>query len=308
MNQLASIESATRQAQRGGAATTAPANSHSTVRMQIDCTLDYQLDGECAFLFLIHATPGMGQTLVEENLQLQPPLRHRSFIDEQSGNRFLRLRAGAGPLRVSYHAVVDRIVDSVDLNAQEVAMHDLPDEVLRFVLPTRYCESDLLGPVAQQMFGTLPGGHARVRAICDWVHDHIDYRIGSTVATTTARDVFVQRSGVCRDYAHLAVTFCRALNIPARLVSAYAHFDEPPPDFHAIFEAYLGGRWVLFDPSGMAPVHQVTRLATGSDAKDVAFATIFGPARMTAMSPVLSVLPAGTAGNGAVSGHDASRG
>ncbi|MGL6110195.1 MAG: transglutaminase-like domain-containing protein, partial [Rubrivivax sp.] len=106
----------------------------------------------------------------------------------------------------------------------------------------------------------------------------------------TARYVFVQRSGVCRDHAHLAVTFCRALNIPARLVSAYAHFDEPPPDFHAIFEAFLGGRWVLFDPSAMAPMDQVVRLATGRDAKDVAFATIFGPARMVAMSPVLTVI------------------
>jgi transglutaminase-like putative cysteine protease len=268
----------------------AGATSPVSVRMQIDSRLVYQLDGDCEFVFLIQAALDTGQTLLEEAVQIEPPLRYRSFTDEHSGNRFMRLSASAGQLSVSYHAVVDRLIDAVDLNAREVAMHDMPDEVLRFVLPTRYCESDLLGPVAQQMFGALPGGHARVRAICDWVHDHVAYRVGSTTATTTARDVFLQRSGVCRDYAHLAVTFCRALNIPARLVSAYAHFDEPPPDFHAIFEAYLGGRWVLFDPSGMAPVHEVARLATGPDAKDVAFATIFGPARMLAMSPVLTVI------------------
>ena len=133
----------------------------------------------------------------------------------------------------------------------------------------------------------LRGGHARVSAICDWVREHVQYRIGSTTATSTARDVFVQRCGVCRDMAHLAITFCRALNIPARLVSGYAAFPDPPPDFHAVIEAYLGGRWVLFDPSGMAPVEQLVRLATGPDAKDVAFATIFGPARMVAMSPEL---------------------
>jgi len=263
----------------------------ASVRLQIDCGLAYQLEGDCEFVFLIHVALDRSQSLVEETLHIEPPLPYRSYTDEHSGNRFMRLSAGAGSLTVSYHAVVDRLIDTVDLNAQEVAVRDMPDDVLRFVLPTRYCESDLLGQVAQLMFGALPRGHARVRAICDWVHDNISYRIGSSNATTTARDVFLQRAGVCRDFAHLAVTFCRALNIPARLVSAYAHFDEPPPDFHAIFEAYLGGRWVLFDPSGMVPVHEVARLATGRDAKDVAFATIFGPARMVSISPELAVLP-----------------
>ena len=286
MNELVPSPLDTGNASTASAGAVAPVG----VRMQVDCKLDYQLDGDCEFVFLIQAALNTGQTVLEEAVQIEPPLRCRSYTDGHSGNRVMRLSAKAGPLSVSYHAVVDRQIDTVDLNAQEVAVHDMPDEVLRYVLPTRYCESDLLGPVAQQMFGTLPGGHARVRAICGWVHHHVAYRVGSTTATTTARDVFLQRAGVCRDYAHLAITFCRALNIPARLVSAYAHFDEPPPDFHAIFEAFLGGRWVLFDPSAMAPVDQVVRLATGSDAKDVAFATIFGPARMVAMSPMLTVI------------------
>jgi transglutaminase-like putative cysteine protease len=277
----------------------------ASVRMQIDCRLAYQLEGDSEFVFLIHVALDRSQSLVEETLHIEPPLPYRSYTDEHSGNRFMRLSAGAGALTVNYHAVVDRVIDAVDPNAMEVAVRDMPDDVLRFVLPTRYCESDLLGQVAQQMFGALPGGHSRVRAICDWVHDKVTYRIGSTNATTTARDVFLQRTGVCRDYAHLAVTFCRALNIPARLVSAYAHFDEPPPDFHAIFEAYLGGRWVLFDPSGMAPVHEVARLATGRDAKDVAFATIFGPARMVSISPELVVLPPPAGLVGAVPHADA---
>ena len=124
-----------------------------------------------------------------------------------------------------------------------------------------------------------------MQAICDWIHDNVEYRVGSTQATTTARDVFVQRAGVCRDFAHLGITFCRALNIPARLVVGYARFDEPPPDFHAVFEAYLGGRWVLFDPTRMSPVDRLVRIATGRDAKDVAFATIYGPATMVSMDP-----------------------
>jgi transglutaminase-like putative cysteine protease len=100
--------------------------------------------------------------------------------------------------------------------------------------------------------------------------------------------VFRNRAGVCRDFAHLGVTFCRALNIPARLVVGYARFDEPPPDFHALFEAYLGGRWMMFDPTRMSPVDDLVRIAMGRDAKDVAFATIFGPATMTGMRPDVS--------------------
>jgi len=264
-------------------------------RLKIDCMLAYELDGDCEFMFLIHPVDHPNQTLVQEALRLEPSVAHRVVVDAHSGNRLLRLRAGAGSLRLNYSAVVQRHVDRVDRDAPEWPVNELPDDVLRYLLPTRYCESDLLGPVAQQTFGGLRGGHARVSAICDWVREHVQYRIGSTTATSTARDVFVQRCGVCRDMAHLAVTFCRGLNIPARLVSGYAAFPDPPPDFHAVVEAYLGGRWVLFDPSGMAPVEQLVRLATGPDAKDVAFATIFGPARMVAMSPELGRMGAAAA-------------
>jgi transglutaminase-like putative cysteine protease len=155
-------------------------------------------------------------------------------------------------------------------------------------MPTRYCESDLLGHAAQKLFGALPPGHARVQAIVDWIHENVDYQLGSSQATTTAMEVFVQRAGVCRDFAHLGVTFCRALNIPARLVVGYARFDAPPPDFHAVFEAFLGGRWVLFDATKMSPLDEMIRIATGRDAKDVAFATIFGPVSMISMNPVIS--------------------
>lgn len=254
-------------------------------RLKIDCMLAYEVDAVSEFVFLIHAATGMGQTLVQENLLIEPPIPFRMYSDDRSGNRFLRLQARAGSLKVTYSALVDRMIEPVNTAAPEVPVHDIPDDVLHFLMPTRYCESDHLGPNAVQLFGQLPLGHSRVQAICDWVQANIEYRIGSTNATTTARDVFVQRMGVCRDFAHLAVTFCRALNIPARLVSGYASFPEPPPDFHAVFEAYLGGRWVMFDPTGMAPVDQVVRLANGRDAKDVAFATIFGPARMVSMSP-----------------------
>jgi len=284
MTETAAISDGARPPQHDAASPTGELVPLRRARLKIHCMLAYELDAACDFVFLIHAAPGPGQAILEEDLLIEPATPFRTYTDSHSGNRFLRLQANAGPFRVVYRAVVDRMREPVDPAAPEVPINGIPDDVLRFLLPTRYCESDHLAATAVELFGTLPRGHSRVRAITDWVQHIIAYRIGSTHATTTARDVLAQRMGVCRDYAHLAITFCRALNIPARLVSGYAGFPDPPPDFHAVFEAYLGGRWVLFDPSGMAPVDRVVRVATGRDAKDVAFATIFGPARMVALS------------------------
>ena len=175
----------------------------------------------------------------------------------------------------------------------------MPDAIFHYLMPTRYCESDVLASAAQQMFGNESPGIARVRKIIQWIRDSIVYRPGSTNSTTTAQEVFVQRTGVCRDFAHLGITLCRALNIPARIVVGYVWFDEPPQDFHAAFEAWIGGQWVLFDPTGMAPVDRLVRIGTGRDAKDVAFSTFFGAVDMTRM--VINVLehePRRTASSG----------
>jgi transglutaminase-like putative cysteine protease len=168
----------------------------------------------------------------------------------------------------------------VPLHLDESAVTAVPDDALRFLMPSRYCESDVMSRVAQQLFGHLPHGLSRVRAIESWIHDSIYYLPGFSNSTTTAQEVFVQRAGVCRDFAHLGITMCRALNIPARLVVGYVNFDEPPQDFHAVFEAWMDHRWVMFDPTGMAPIDRLVRVGTGRDAKDVAFATIFGTVQM----------------------------
>lgn len=257
-------------------------------RFDIDCELAYDLTGECDFLFQIHAIDGMGQQLISESLEIDPPLPPHIFEDPNLHHRFLRLHASAGPLTVRYRAQVHRQPDPDASKATESPIAELPDDILHNLMPTRYCESDLLSRTAQRLFGEHPPGFARVQAISDWLFDNIDYQVGTTVNTTTAGDVFLQRVGVCRDFAHLGVTFCRALNIPARVVVGYARFKEPPPDFHAVFEAWLGGRWVLFDATRMSPVKELIRITMGRDAKDVAFATIFGPASMTRMSPCIS--------------------
>jgi transglutaminase-like putative cysteine protease len=252
--------------------------------------LSYQLAGAADFVFQIHALDGMDQRVLSESLEIRPALPERLYADPTVRHRFLRLHADAGLLELRYRARVERTLEALDPTLNEDPIAELPDEVMHNLMPTRYCESDLLGRVAQKMFGGLPPGHPRVQAIADWIHGNVEYQIGSSQATTTARDVFVQRAGVCRDFAHLAVTFCRALNIPARLVVGYARFVEPPPDFHAVFEAWLGGRWVMYDATRMAPLDSLVRIAVGRDAKDVAFATIYGPATMVAMSPLVDAV------------------
>ena len=250
---------------------------HSTVEI----ALEYEVKTPTHFCFNVEAALCEGQEILSERLAVSSGVAPRSFTDEGSGNRFIRFDALPGPLMLNYQADVQVNYVAGGVQLAQMPVSQVPDAIFRYLLPTRYCESDLLSGQAQQLFGQTEPGMARVRAVARWVHESIDYRPGTTTSTTTAREVFMQRTGVCRDFAHLGITFCRALNIPARLVVGYVWFDEPPQDFHAIFEVWLGGRWVLIDPSYMAPVERLVRIGTGRDAKDVAFSTIFGTVQMT---------------------------
>lgn len=241
-----------------------------------EAVLEYDVKEPTHFCFNLQAAQWPTQNLLSEHLEVTPGIAVRSYVDARSGNRFLRFDAPTGPLRLHYKADVEVFAESVDAALAEAPVREVPDDIFPWLLATRYCESDRMAAQARQLFGTEPPGLARVRAIVQWVHEHIAYRPGSTGPTTTASEVLAQRAGVCRDFAHLAITFCRALSIPARMVVGYVWFDEPPQDFHAVFEAWLGGRWVLFDATGMAPVDRLVRIGTGGDAKDVAFCTYFG--------------------------------
>ncbi|MEO5736203.1 MAG: transglutaminase family protein [Variovorax sp.] len=247
----------------------------------IDATLEYQVGAPAHMVLNIEAARCGAQAVLSEELVVEPPVEMKAFCDESCGNRFIRFDAQPGPLKIRYRASVGRSPVVVPPNLAETPVNAVPDEVLHYLMPTRYCESDLMSRAAQQLFGSLPPGIGRVQAIADWVHDSIAYEPGSSSSTTTAQEVFVQRAGVCRDFAHLGITLCRALNIPARLTVGYVWFDEPPQDFHAVFEAWIGGQWVLFDATRMAPVDRIVRVGTGRDAKDVAFCTIFGSVSMT---------------------------
>jgi transglutaminase-like putative cysteine protease len=247
----------------------------------VETVLEYEVKEPTHFCFNIEAAHWPTQKIVSERLALPSGVAVRSFTDEGSGNRFFRFDAPPGPLLVNYKADVEVYSEHVDENLPETPVSQVPDPIFHYLMPTRYCESDVMCSVAQQLFGNEAPGIGRVRKIVNWIHDAIAYRPGSTKSTTTAQEVFLQRAGVCRDFAHLGITMCRALNIPARIVVGYVWFDEPPQDFHATFEAWIGGQWVLFDPSGMAPVDRLVRIGTGRDAKDVAFSTYFGSVVMT---------------------------
>lgn len=265
----------------------------AAVRFNVDCTLKYELDATSHFIFQIELINSQVQRVVSESLSLHPPAVLRSYIHTPTGNRLTRADIPAGTLDVRYQATVDVVPPVYATETlHEVPVSEIPSEFVHLLAPTRYCESDLLASAAQKMFSGLPQGWARVEAIRAWIHDNVEYMVGSSDSTTTACDVFVQRKGVCRDFAHLGITFCRALNIPARFVVGYIKFPEGAPDFHAVFEAWLGDQWVIFDATEMAAVEWLIRVGTGRDAKDVPFATIYGPARMLAMAPEVELITA----------------
>lgn len=246
----------------------------------VDLLLDYEVSHPAHFLFHIESAFHSAQRVTQERLTITPSMKVRTFNDERTGNRFVRLDAPRGVLSVNYRAMVELNTPAAPLHLDESPVTAVPDDALRYLMPSRYCESDVMSRAAQQLFGNLSPGMSRLRAIEDWIHDSINYLPGFSNSTTTAQEVFVQRAGVCRDFAHLGITFCRALNIPARLVVGYVNFAEPPQDFHAVFEAWLDNQWVTFDPTKLAPVDRLVRVGTGRDAKDVAFATIFGRVQM----------------------------
>jgi transglutaminase-like putative cysteine protease len=208
---------------------------------------------------------------------------HHGYID-QYGNRCERflLPAGGSPITYEAHVVVERPADLIQTDAPEIPVESLPDEVLNFVMPSRFCLPDELGHEAWQRFGDLDPGWGRVQAIVDYVHGHLDFVPGASNPWTTAADAYRSGQGVCRDFAHLAITFCRALNIPARYVFGYIpNIGVPPPhepmDFAAWFEAYLDGRWHTFDARNNRPRIGRVVVGRGRDAVDVALVTSFGP-------------------------------
>jgi transglutaminase-like putative cysteine protease len=200
------------------------------------------------------------------------------------GNWCSRILAPAGDMRISTDTVVSDtgLPDAIASDAAQIPVQELPEETLVFLLASRFCDSDRLLDLAWTLFGQARPGWARVQAICDYVHERIAFNYQHARVTRSASEAYEEKCGVCRDYAHLAVAFCRALNIHARYCTGYlGDVGTPPPyppgDFAAWFEAYLGGQWHTFDPRNNVPRIGRVLLARGRDAADVAITTTFGP-------------------------------
>jgi transglutaminase-like putative cysteine protease len=237
--------------------------------------------------------------VVSDRLTSEPSVPMTCYRDG-FGNRCTRLLAPAGRLRLTADGVIrdsgqpDEVVSTLGQDA----VQDLPEETLVFLLGSRYCETDLLTQTAWNLFGFTAPGYARVQAICDYVHNHIAFDYQNARATRSAADAFNERIGVCRDYAHLAIAFCRCMNIPARYCTGYlSDLGTPPPypvgDFAAWFEAWIGGRWHIFDPRNNTPKMGRILMARGRDASDVAIATTFGPNTLESFKVWTDEIPGG---------------
>jgi transglutaminase-like putative cysteine protease len=251
------------------------------VRLRIALELGYEVGAPgCDFVFNIHAAHTPRQHVLAETLRLSQAQPSVVETDPATGNRYLRVKAQPGPLQVAYDATIDlrhHVAEPGEIG--EVPVARLPLEVLAFIYPSRYCQSDRLHRFAMREFGHLWQGYGRVQAIRDWVLQRTAFTSNSSTSESSAIDTLLGTVGVCRDFAHLMIALCRAINIPARFTTGIDYGADPalgPPDFHAYVEAYLGDRWYLFDPSGTAIPMGFVRFGTGRDAADVAFATIFG--------------------------------
>ncbi len=247
----------------------------------------FELDSVQPATAIAQVAPSLQAGICIEGERWETNAGHHSYVDHYR-NRCERFELEAGRSEIVYEAqlTITRPADAIERDARETPPEALPDDVLSFVMPSRFCLPDELGHEAWQRFGALTPGWARVQAIVDYVHEELEFMPGASNPWTTAADAYRARQGVCRDFAHLAITFARALNIPARYVFGYIPEIGVPPsgepmDFAAWFEVYLDGRWHTFDARNNRPRIGRVVVGRGRDAIDVALLTSFGPLSLT---------------------------
>ena len=263
------------------------------MRFNVGCELRYEVSTPTTLILNLDVQRNEHQLVLAESFVAEPAVANEPFYAPDTNNLYRRILLPEGTVRISSTASVElgpHIQDPSTIS--EIPVAQLPLGVLPFLYPTRFCQSDELARFALRQFGAIPTGHDRVTQICNWIHSEVDYLSGSSHAATSAADTFKLRAGVCRDFAHLGITFCRALGIPARFVAAYG-WQLEPQDFHAVFEAYLAGRWYLFDASRLCPLDGIVRIGTGRDAAETAFSTFYGT--MTAAPKKVWIEPSGEA-------------
>ena len=274
------------------------------MQIRVGYELIYDCPQPTPMLLMLNIHHTRAQDIVVPDVITTDPLIPVAPYRDGFGNWCSRIVAPAGRLRLTATAVVNDNgqPDAPVFAPQQHEVPDLPDECLVFLLGSRYCETDRLADVAWGLFGNSATGAERVQAICDYVHHHIVFGYEHARPTKTAWDAFNERAGVCRDFAHLAITFCRCMNIPARYCTGYlSDIGVPPPyspmDFAAWFEAYIGGQWYTFDPRNNVPRIGRVLMARGRDATDVAIATTFGPNLLAGFTVWTDEIAVGSSGS-----------
>ncbi len=264
------------------------------MKFRVSSVLEYEVRSPTTLILSIHALRTPTQAVLEETFTTEPSVKMEELTTAHGENRFVRLEVNEKTnLAISYQATVDtryQVIAQDQLEAVPVV--ELDGSVIPFLFPSRYCQSDKLYRLAYSKFGDIQNSYLQVVAITDWIYENVEYLSGSTSSQTSAYDTVTERAGVCRDFAHLGIALCRALTIPARYFTGYA-YQLNPPDFHACFEAYIGGQWLVFDATRLAPLNGLVKIAAGRDAADTAVASIFGSVVSTGMQVDCQVLGKG---------------
>ncbi len=279
-----------------------PSNGMGPMILRLGYDIQFQIPAPVTMVTLLTVHPSrIADLRAPDELRVEPPTVVESFLDS-FGNGCARFLAQPGPLRLCNSTLLydSGLPDPVNLDAREVPVNELPHDAIRYLYNSRYCEVDRFSMIAVELFGDHPKGWSRVQAVCDWVHTKISFGYQYARPTKSALDVYTERFGVCRDFQHLAVTMCRALNIPARYATGYlgdigVPASADPMDFSAWFEVYLEDRWWAFDARNNRPRIGRVLMATGRDASDVAITTSFGMTTLTHFKVVSEPVPQGQA-------------
>lgn len=261
------------------------------MKFRVSSRLEYRLRPPAVLFINLRASTSPPQKILRESLAIMPEIGSELIVTALERNRFDRLRvAESSTLTLAYEADVETNCEFLETeNLRKISPAQLDPAHLPYLFPSRYCQSDRLGRFAWQKFGSISAVYDQVLAITDWIHENIEYLPGTTTSATSAYDTVTDCAGVCRDFAHLGIALCRAMTIPARYFTGYAYRLDPP-DFHACFEAFIGGRWILFDPTKLASPNGLVRIGFGRDATDVSVCTAFGIARTNAQQVGCEVL------------------
>lgn len=252
------------------------------MELEVGCFLSYECLDNSSIILTISPQASVEQMVKQSHFQTTPLLIRENYTD-YFGNQTFRIVPSAGYVEIHFSAQVSLMsIPQVENSSPEpMDPSQFPLDVIPFLWPSRYCQSDLLVDFAEQITHGRSGCASVVR-ICDWIYENVEYRYGTTNERTSAYETLTQCVGVCRDFAHLGIALCRAAGIPARFISGYANKLDPP-DFHAYFEAFLDGDWHVFDATRKAPIEGFVRIAVGRDATDVSFANLFGNIEMKEM-------------------------